>query len=121
MFFPVCVNDMFAFLFAVPLCLFVIFMCLQVLQPMLADADRDASLRLGLLRLLDALMEQHSTVAAFGGQNAALVLKELLMPPLVWRAGKVCIMLACLCQYCSATCQKFEDIAYCCAAFTAAG
>jgi hypothetical protein len=62
---------------------------LQVLQPILSDADRDASLRLGLLRLLDALMEQPSTAAAFGGHNAVLVLSALLMPPLVWRAGKV--------------------------------
>jgi hypothetical protein len=66
---------------------------LQVLQPILADADRDASLRLGLLRLLDALMEQPSTAAAFGGHNAALVLRTLLMPPLVWRAGKVCLLM----------------------------
>ncbi|WIA31178.1 hypothetical protein OEZ86_001183 [Tetradesmus obliquus] len=60
----------------------------QVLQPILADADRDASLRLSLLRLLDSLMEQPGTAAAFGGSNAALVLVALLMPPLVWRAGK---------------------------------
>ncbi|KAF6256970.1 armadillo-type protein [Scenedesmus sp. NREL 46B-D3] len=60
----------------------------QVLQPILADGDRDASLRLGLLRLLDGLMEQPSTAGAFGGHNAALVLSALLVPPLVWRAGK---------------------------------
>ncbi|WIA11175.1 hypothetical protein OEZ85_011306 [Tetradesmus obliquus] len=60
----------------------------QVLQPILADADRDASLRLSLLRLLDSLMEQPGTAGAFSGSNAALVLAALLMPPLVWRAGK---------------------------------
>jgi hypothetical protein len=65
-----------------------------VLQPLLADADRDASLRLGVLRLLDSLMEQQGTAGAFGGQNAGLVLKALLMPPLVWRAGKVRAFLA---------------------------
>lgn len=60
-----------------------------MLQPILSDSDRDAALRLALLKLLDALLEQPSTAPAFGGQNARLVMTALLLPPLVWRAGKV--------------------------------
>lgn len=63
--------------------------CLQVMQPILADADRDPALRLGLLKLLDDLLEDQQTAGAFGGSHAALTLQALLLPPLVWRAGKV--------------------------------
>jgi hypothetical protein len=63
--------------------------CLQVMQPILADADRDPALRLGLLKLLDDLLEDQQTAEAFGGGNAAATLHALLLPPLVWRAGKV--------------------------------
>ncbi|KAF8068179.1 Dnaaf5 [Scenedesmus sp. PABB004] len=62
----------------------------EVLAPLLADADRDPGLRLALLRLLDGLLEGKATGAAFArGGNAALALRALLVPPLVWRAGKV--------------------------------
>eukprot|EP00775_Hariotina_reticulata_P004966 gene4966-5207_t len=60
----------------------------QVMQPILADADRDPALRLGLLKLLDDLLEDQQTAGAFGGSHAALTLQALLLPPLVWRAGK---------------------------------
>lgn len=60
-----------------------------MLQPLLGDADRDAGLRLALLKLLDELMESQRTAAAFADSNAQLVLQSLLLPPLVWRAGKV--------------------------------
>lgn len=63
--------------------------CYQVLQPILSDHDRDAALRLALLKLLDDLMEDPSTAAAVGGVHAQPVLQSLLMPPLIWRAGKV--------------------------------
>jgi dynein assembly factor 5 len=62
-----------------------------VLQPVLADADREPGLRLALLTLLDDLLEGRDTAPAFVGSEAAalLTLTHLLMPPLVWRAGKV--------------------------------
>jgi dynein assembly factor 5 len=46
--------------------------------------------RLALLQLLDGLMEAPDTARAFtaSGANAALTLQRLLLPPLVWRAGK---------------------------------
>lgn len=62
----------------------------DVLAPLLADAERDATLRLALLRLLDELMEAPSCRDAFTATgNAELTLRTLLLPPLVWRAGKV--------------------------------
>jgi len=64
---------------------------LQVLQPILADADREPALRLTLLQLLDSLLEGPSTAPVFvsSGSNAELTMQSLLLPPLVWRAGKV--------------------------------
>jgi hypothetical protein len=63
----------------------------QVLQPVLSDHDREPALRLSLLELLDRLLEGPSTAGVFVGSssNAELTLHTLLMPPLVWRAGKV--------------------------------
>lgn len=63
----------------------------QVLQPVLSDPDREPALRLSLLELLDKLLEGPSTAGVFVGSssNAELTLHALLMPPLVWRAGKV--------------------------------
>eukprot|EP00878_Enallax_costatus_P023694 GHUV01025226.1.p1 GENE.GHUV01025226.1~~GHUV01025226.1.p1 ORF type:complete len:348 (+),score=153.00 GHUV01025226.1:1-1044(+) len=60
----------------------------KVLNPILSDHDRDAALRLNLLKLLDSLMEGTQTAAAFSGDNAGLVMAKVIMPPLVWRAGK---------------------------------
>ena len=73
-----------------------LFQCLQVLQPILADADREPALRLALLQLLDSLLEAPSTAAVFVGSssNAELTLHALLLPPLVWRAGKVSISIS---------------------------
>jgi hypothetical protein len=63
----------------------------QVLQPVLSDPDKEPALRLSLLQLLDGLLEGPSTAGVFVGSssNAELTLNVLLLPPLVWRAGKV--------------------------------
>lgn len=68
-----------------------LFVCLQVLQPVLSDPDKEPALRLSLLQLLDSLLEGPSTAAVFvsSSSNAELTLHALLMPPVVWRAGKV--------------------------------
>lgn len=79
---------------------------MQVLQPVLSDPDKEPALRLSLLQLLDGLLEGPSTAGVFVGSsssNADLTLNALLLPPLVWRAGKVCVYpdaaaVACLCK-----------------------
>jgi len=58
------------------------------LGPILADHDRDATLRLNALQLLDTLLEDASRREALGGPRADVTLTQLLLPPLVWRAGK---------------------------------
>ena len=63
----------------------------DVIAPVVGDADGDPALRLALLRLVDALLESDAAAPAFradGGAAAALVVTRLLMPPLTWRAGK---------------------------------
>lgn len=67
----------------------------QVLQPVLSDPDKEPALRLSLLQLLDGLLEGPNTAGVFVGSssNAELTLNALLLPPLVWRAGKVCVLM----------------------------
>jgi dynein assembly factor 5, axonemal len=59
-----------------------------VMKPVLEDSERDANLRLSMLRLLDSLLENPTTSPALGGDNSLLTLADLLLPALVWRAGK---------------------------------
>lgn len=51
--------------------------------------ERDAQMRLTLLRLLDELMEDPARSAAFRGPLAGVYLMAVLLPPCVWRTGKV--------------------------------
>ncbi len=60
-----------------------------VVQPAVGNHERDPQLRLGLLQLLDELLEDESKAGAFGGASAQLTLEQLLLPALVWHAGKV--------------------------------
>ncbi|KAK9808847.1 hypothetical protein WJX72_004932 [[Myrmecia] bisecta] len=59
-----------------------------VLAPCLQSSDRDPALQLQLLRLVDELEEDESKAAALQGQPAVTLLTQLLVPTLVWRAGK---------------------------------
>jgi dynein assembly factor 5 len=70
----------------------------EAARPVLADHERDAGLRLSLLRLVDELLEEEGGGGGSGGRaagalaaggNAELLLTHLLLPPLVWQAGKV--------------------------------
>jgi dynein assembly factor 5 len=72
----------------------------EVVGPAVADHERDPQLRLGLLALLDELLEDGAKGGAFGGGHAPLALRRLLLPPLAWRAGKV----AAAVRYAGATC-----------------
>ncbi|GLC36173.1 HEAT repeat-containing protein 2 [Pleodorina starrii] len=58
------------------------------LQPVVADREREAGLRLALLQLLDSVLEdpRRGPALAVGGGQA--LISEVLMPPLVWQAGK---------------------------------
>lgn len=60
-----------------------------VLAACCGDHERDGTLRLELLRLVDDVLEDPAKGAALQGPPAALLLREVLLPPLVWRAGKV--------------------------------
>lgn len=60
----------------------------KAIRGVLADADRDTALRLDLLRLVDALMEDDRSASALAGPASASVLSNVLLPPLPWRAGK---------------------------------
>lgn len=60
----------------------------ELLAPALGDPEGDAALRLALLHALDGLMEDPARRGACSGASAAPVLQRLLLPPLVWRAGK---------------------------------
>lgn len=63
---------------------------IDVMAPTVGDADADPALRLALLRLLDGLLESDDLRDAFRAPGAAAaVLTRLIMPPLVWRVGKV--------------------------------
>lgn len=54
----------------------------------LADHNRDPALRLSVLQLLDDLIDDQTLGPVFGGSAACTTLKQMLLPPLVWRAGK---------------------------------
>ncbi|KAG1655968.1 hypothetical protein FOA52_009395 [Chlamydomonas sp. UWO 241] len=60
----------------------------DALAPLLENHEADANLRLGALQLLDQLLEDAVRRDALGGGAAGLVVTRLLLPPLVWRAGK---------------------------------
>ncbi|PRW39200.1 dynein assembly factor axonemal [Chlorella sorokiniana] len=63
---------------------------LPALQQIAADHERDPRLRLELLQLLAALLEDDSKAPAWQAPNAAEPLvKGILQPALVWRAGRV--------------------------------
>lgn len=61
------------------------------LRPLLEDHEREPSLRLAVLGLIGDALQDDSRASAFGGtpDRARAVLGCLLLPPLVWRAGKV--------------------------------
>lgn len=93
----------------------------QVLQPLLSDADREPAVRLALLQLLDSLLdsllEGPSTAGVFVGSssNADLTLHSLLLPPLVWRAGKVCFRVQV--PFATGTCN--QHLTFCSSTLTA--
>ena len=63
---------------------------LPVLQLIAADHERDPRLRLELLQLLAALLEEDSKAAAWQQPGAAdPLVRGILQPALVWRAGRV--------------------------------
>lgn len=69
---------------------------LSSLLPRLSDLgsrllapERDPQMRLSVLRLLDELMEDPVRGPAFRGPLSGLFLMAVLLPPCVWRAGKV--------------------------------
>jgi len=51
--------------------------------------EKDAQMRLSLLRLLDELMEDPARGGAFRGALSGVYLMAVLLPPCVWRTGKV--------------------------------
>ncbi|GLI65295.1 hypothetical protein VaNZ11_008788 [Volvox africanus] len=60
----------------------------SALQPLVSDKDGEVALRLALLQLVDSVLEdsQRGPALATGGGQAFIT--EVLMPPLVWQAGK---------------------------------
>lgn len=56
------------------------------LKPLLEDHESDGTLRVALLGLVDTLLEDPVRGPALAG---AALLRDVLLPPLVWRAGKV--------------------------------
>ncbi|GIL56593.1 hypothetical protein Vafri_11934 [Volvox africanus] len=60
----------------------------SALQPLMGDKDREVTLRLALLQLVDSVLEdaERGPALATGGGQAFIT--EVLMPPLVWQAGK---------------------------------
>jgi hypothetical protein len=62
---------------------------LPVLSACCSSEEVDPALRLGLLRLVDDLLEQEGQGGALLGEGAGQLLVQVLMPALVWRAGKV--------------------------------
>ncbi|CAG9464914.1 unnamed protein product [Pedinophyceae sp. YPF-701] len=53
------------------------------------NEERDPAMRLALLQLLEELIDAEATAPAFGGRNAPGVLLRLLLPPMLWKVGKV--------------------------------
>lgn len=49
--------------------------------------ERDAQLRISLLRAMDALLEAEEQGSCIGQEHGLLLLSDVLLPPLVWRAG----------------------------------
>ncbi|GMH41563.1 hypothetical protein BSKO_09473 [Bryopsis sp. KO-2023] len=60
----------------------------QTLHEIITDHERDAALRLISLHLLDGILEDPISSTAFGSSHAKETLQKLLLPSLVWRAGK---------------------------------
>eukprot|EP00798_Chlamydomonas_sp_ICE-L_P021006 gene21006-27865_t len=60
----------------------------KVLASPLADADGEPNLRLSALQLIDQLLEDQKRCSALGGVNSEALLASVLLPPMVWRAGK---------------------------------
>ncbi|KAG2454165.1 hypothetical protein HYH02_001200 [Chlamydomonas schloesseri] len=58
------------------------------LGPLVGDKDRPASLRLSLLELVDGLLEDPERGPAMSSGAGQALITDVLMPPLVWHAGK---------------------------------
>ncbi len=50
--------------------------------------EGDAALKLSALQLLDSVLEDQDRGLSLGGDAASAVLSQLLLPPLIWQAGK---------------------------------
>ncbi|CAD7702584.1 unnamed protein product [Ostreobium quekettii] len=59
-----------------------------IMNSVLGDHSRDPALRLAYLNLLTSLIEDEAVGPVLGGPAAGSTLTDLLLPPLVWRAGK---------------------------------
>ena len=62
---------------------------LPVLSACCSSEEVDPALRLGLLQLVDDLLEQEGQGETLVGEGAGQLLVQVLTPALVWRAGKV--------------------------------
>ncbi|GAX72982.1 hypothetical protein CEUSTIGMA_g434.t1 [Chlamydomonas eustigma] len=60
----------------------------DVLKPLMEDHESEPELRINALQLLDSVLEDQHRGISLGGEAASLVLSHILLPPLVWRAGK---------------------------------
>ncbi|KXZ49991.1 hypothetical protein GPECTOR_18g147 [Gonium pectorale] len=58
------------------------------LHPILADREREPTLRLALLQLLDGVLEDSERGPALAAGAGQALLTDVLLPPLVWQAGK---------------------------------
>ncbi|GFR52527.1 hypothetical protein Agub_g15100 [Astrephomene gubernaculifera] len=60
----------------------------SALGPVVSEREREAGLRLALLQLLDGVLEEPERGPALVEGSGQALLTQVLMPPLVWQAGK---------------------------------
>lgn len=62
----------------------------QSVSLIVGDHEKDPALRMTLLRGIDGLLQNDEQATTFCAQHGQTVLKDVILPPLIWRAGESC-------------------------------